>query len=144
MSEYPATVIPVEVRFRDLDAYGHVNNATFLTYLEQARVKILGEYFALDGEHGKTGFVMRKAELEFLRPITLRSSIYVRMQVTKMGRASFTLFYELMDQAETIYATASTVLVTIDAETGRPAGVPDWFEEAVRRGAERFGSLPQE
>jgi acyl-CoA thioester hydrolase len=43
--DYPAVTVPVNVRFRDLDAYGHVNNAVFFTYLEEARIKLLGAHF---------------------------------------------------------------------------------------------------
>lgn len=144
MEQYPAAVIPVEVRFRDLDAYGHVNNASFLTYLEQARVKILGDYFSLDGETATTAFVMKRVECEFKRPITLRDRIYVRMHVAELRRSSFTIHYDLIDEAERLYATAETVLVAIDPRSGRPSGIPDWFDEAVSRGAAAYGNSPGE
>jgi acyl-CoA thioester hydrolase len=144
MSEYPQAVIPVEVRFRDLDAYGHVNNATFLTYLEHARVRILGDDFSLDADTADTAFVMKRVECDFKRPITLRDTIYVRMQVTEMRRSSFTISYDLIDEDETVYATAQTILVAINPKTLRPSGIPDWFDDALARGAARFGNAPGE
>jgi acyl-CoA thioester hydrolase len=142
VSDYPKAVIPVEVRFRDLDAYGHVNNATFLTYLEHARVRILGDDFTLDAETADTAFVMKRVECDFKLPITLRNTIYVRMQVMEMRRSSFTISYDLIDEDETVYATASTILVAINPKTLRPSGIPDWFDAAVQRGAKRFGNTP--
>lgn len=142
MPEVAVTVIPVEVRFRDLDAYGHVNNSVFLTYLEQARIKILGDYFSLDG--AETAYVMKRVECEFKRPIDLRSTIYVRMWVHEKRRASFTISYQLIDGDGTVYATASTVLVAIDAKSGRPSAIPDWFDDAVQQGAARYGDTPGE
>ena len=144
MDSYPASVISVEVRFRDLDAYGHVNNATFLTYLEQARVKILGEYFSLDRETADTAFVMKRVECEFKRPITFRNRIYIRMHIAELRRSSFTIHYDVIDEAETVYASADTVLVAINPRSGRPSGIPAWFDEAVRSGAAAFGNTPGE
>ncbi|MFW5728796.1 MAG: acyl-CoA thioesterase, partial [Spirochaetota bacterium] len=78
----------------------------------------------------------------FKRPINLRETIYVRMWVHEKRRASFTISYELIDGDGRVYATAVTVLVAIDAGSGRPAAIPDWFDEAVEQGAARYGETP--
>jgi acyl-CoA thioester hydrolase len=72
-------VVPIQVRFRDLDALGHVNNAVYLTYLEVARAA----YFSrLEPDWvGKGHFILARAEVDFLRPILLEDPVEVGVRV---------------------------------------------------------------
>lgn len=130
MSKYRSFAVDVPVRFSDLDAYGHVNNALFFTYLEHARVSILGGSF---NPHmsDKPVFLVRSASCEYNRPIPLVAKVRVEVDVLKMKRTSVTLGYRISDGAGTDFATAETVLVSYDPVAARPTAIPEWFLEVV-------------
>lgn len=105
--------IPIELRFSDLDAYGHVNSALYFTYLETARVKLFDDFFR---EVTSLGIftVVARAECDFKMPIMLYDKVIVTLWIAKMGRSSFEIEYRLHDDNEKIYATARTTMVCFD------------------------------
>jgi acyl-CoA thioester hydrolase len=105
---------PIEVRFSDLDAYGHVNSAVYFTYLETARVKLFSDFFREVSEQGIFTVVAR-AECDFKAPILLYDEVVVTLWVAKTGRSSFDLEYRLHDGREKVYATARTTMVCFDS-----------------------------
>ena len=118
MEGFPV-VVPIEVRFRDLDALGHVNNAVYLTYLEVARAA----YFSrLEPDWvGKGHFILARAEVDFLRPILLQDPVEVGVRVVRLGRSSFDMEYLVLAAGEEA-ARGKTVQVWL--EGGRPAPLP--------------------
>jgi conserved hypothetical protein TIGR00051 len=112
-------VVPIQVRFRDLDALGHVNNAVYLTYLEVARAA----YFSrLEPDWvGKGRFILARAEVDFLRPILLQDPVEVGVRVVRLGRSSFDMEYLVLAAGEEA-ARGKTVQVWL--EGGRPAPLP--------------------
>jgi acyl-CoA thioester hydrolase len=104
---------PIELRFSDLDAYGHVNSAVYFTYLETARVKLFKDFFREVSEQDIFTIVAR-AECDFKLPITLYDNVIVTLWVSKTGRASFEIEYRLHDDREKTYATARTTMVCFD------------------------------
>lgn len=120
----------IEVRFADLDAYGHVNNATYFTYLETARTKLfLGRFIDLlnRGLH----FLVAKAECEYRKPIQLADRVTVAMTVARIGNSSFDIDYTVHNGNGVTFATAKTVMVCFDQELGRPAAIPESFRQAL-------------
>ena len=106
-----------------MDAFGHVNNTTFFTYLEEARVDLLfvtaGE--AIARERLSSGIVVARHEIDYTAPLVFRPEpVSVDTWVSKLGNSSFTLRYEVLDDAGPVYAKASTVLVPYDVDAGRP------------------------
>ena len=73
-------------RWSDLDAAGHVNNATYLTLMEQARVELLAEIGAADWS--EAGPVVAEATIRYLRPITRAAPVEVTVEVAEPGRTS--------------------------------------------------------
>jgi acyl-CoA thioester hydrolase len=114
-----SVVVPIQVRFRDLDALGHVNNAVYLTYLEVARAA----YFSrLEPDWvGKGHFILARAEVDFLRPILLQDPVEVGVRVVRLGRSSFDMEYLVLAAGEEA-ARGKTVQVWL--EGGRPAPLP--------------------
>lgn len=119
--EYTTTV---EVRFSDLDAFGHVNSAVYFTYLETARVKLFSDFFREATAQGIFTVVARAA-CDFKVPITLYDPLLATVWVEKLGRASFELAYRLHDGNETTYATASTTMVCFDSVNKVTVPLPD-------------------
>jgi acyl-CoA thioester hydrolase len=106
-----------------MDAFGHVNNTTFFTYLEEARVDLLfvtaGE--AIARERLSSGIVVARHEIDYTAPLVFRPQpVAVDVWVSSLGNSSFTLSYEVLDDGGPVYARASTVLVPYDVEAGRP------------------------
>ncbi len=118
----------IEVRFRDIDSFGHVNNAVYATYLEQARTDYFREVFGVGLTEIET--VIAALEVEFKQPIRLKQSIEVYIAPPEVGESSLRMEYELKD-GETVAATASTVQVMYDLDADRPVSVPSEWREAI-------------
>lgn len=114
----------IKVRFADLDAYGHVNNATFFTYLETARTNMFLRDFNTLMEKGILLIVV-KAECNYLKPITLTDHVLVEFDITSKGKTSFVIEYEINNGKSTTFATASTTMVCLDKNSGKPIKVPE-------------------
>ncbi|WP_243064705.1 thioesterase family protein [Humibacter sp. RRB41] len=133
--------VPIRLRWSDLDAYGHVNNAEMLRLLEEARILALwttdetdvdsGEALGastavLDGRPGAdTLSLIARQEIEYLAPIPYqRQPLDIQMWVGAIGGASLDLCYEVRSPAGaepgTLYARAATTIVLVDAASGRP------------------------
>jgi acyl-CoA thioester hydrolase len=114
----------IEVRFRDLDPLGHVNNAVYLSYLEQAR---FGYWQRLSGTVGAAvPFIIARIECDYRVPVMLGDRLIVRVAVLRVGRSSFTLGYEVLSaRTRQSVATAQTVQVMYDYATGRSVPIPD-------------------
>ncbi|MCK7593217.1 acyl-CoA thioesterase [Pseudomarimonas salicorniae] len=125
--------IDFEVRWRDLDAFNHVNNSTFLTYLEEARLRWLE---SLDGPWltETSAPVLASAELQFRRPIPWPETLSVTLHAERAGNSSLTLGHRISSATDpdAVYCEGRVVMVWVDAASGKGASLP----EAVRRAAE--------
>lgn len=81
--------IPVQVRFKDVDKQGHVNNANHLTYFETARVAYFVNVLGKEVDWDKTGVLLARTEIDYLEPIFLEDEIIVFTRVSKTGNKSF-------------------------------------------------------
>ena len=99
-----------------MDAYGHVNNAIFLRYLEEARI----DFLSLRGKESKQGSVVARHEIDYKRQLVHRHHpVDIELWVTEIRAASFTISYEVKDD-DLVYVRASTVVVPFDFEHERP------------------------
>ncbi|MFP4374161.1 MAG: acyl-CoA thioesterase [Spirochaetaceae bacterium] len=138
---YPTVTVPISLRFSDLDAYGHVNNAVFFTYLEEARIKLIGPHFQVEmGE--ETVFVVAHAACSYTLPVEYGVDLFVQMTVREMRRASFIVDYVITDADGITYATAETTLVAFDPVARRAASIPGWLDTALAEAAARWGTDP--
>lgn len=127
----------IEVRFRDCDPLGHVNNAAYLTYLEQARLfywrSLWGfgldaptaEPGAIMASPAQPGVIMARAEIDYRLPARYGQTLQVRIDLAAIGRTSFTYDYEILDEEQRVVASARTVQVMYDYAAGRPVPIPD-------------------
>lgn len=122
-------VVPVQVRFRDLDAMGHVNNAVYLTYLELARVYYLRERFGTR-RPGDIGFILARAEIDYRSPVALHEGLFVGIGVGEVRNRSFTFVYEIRE-AETGRLVAEALTVQVMYDYAKNASVP--IPEDVRQ-----------
>ena len=117
--------VDVPVRYRDLDTLGHVNNAVYATYLEQARAAYIDRVVGADLEDG--GMVLVNFEIDFRRPVDAAvGSVRVECGAVSVGDSSFRMAYRVHGDDEPA-ATAESVQVAWDGGSSRPLPAP-WRE----------------
>jgi acyl-CoA thioester hydrolase len=132
------------LRWSDMDAFGHVNNAVFVRYLEEARIDFMRLLAPGDGSPSFTGgSVVARHEIDYVRPLVHRHApVDIEVWVTKISAASMTVAYEVKDEA-TLYLRASTVVVPYDFGQERPrrisaeekAMLKEYMDDAAHQGA---------
>jgi len=123
----------VEVRFRDVDAFGHVNNAVIATYVEQARVTYLHDVAGIQAT-GPDGMPLILAHLaiDYEAPVYYGDQLAVESRVDWIGRTSLGMSHRVEHEADgRALAVASTVLVAFDYAADRPMPVPDAWRVAM-------------
>ena len=122
----------VELRWRDLDAYGHVNNAVFLNYLEEARDAWVQEVL---GQATDTwDFVLARVAIDFRQELKQEDgAVVVRCALDSFGRSSVRTREEIVKQDGTISAVAESVIVARDPLVGRSRPLNDAEREALDR-----------
>jgi acyl-CoA thioester hydrolase len=111
------------VRFRDLDALGHVNNAVFLTYIESARVAFLVDLGAATTLEDMA-IIVARIEIDFRAPVGFGEEVEIEVRASRFGDKSFDLDYELRVDGK-IVAEAKSVLVGYDYDKGETVTIPD-------------------
>ena len=111
------------VRWDDLDAIGHVNNARYLTYAQEARFAMLGLF----------NMVVARAEVDFKAPIN-EGNIYVDVTIwiEAIGQSSFTMVYEISGEG-TLFAKIKTVQVTVTDDTKSSRLITDVQREVLNK-----------
>ena len=104
---------------------GHVNNAVFLTYLEEARIAFL---LPLGAE--VSNMILARVEIDFRAPLRSGDKLEIGVRPTNVGSKSFELEYEVRS-AEAVAAEAKTVIVSFDYESGQSVDVPQAWREAL-------------
>lgn len=129
---------PVEVRFGDLDAYWHVNNARFLVYIEDARSRYMLEMGLLDGKSlWRLPLIVGDNHIRYRNPIELGDKVVVAIAVTRISGRTVTFEYEITGEGGTpLYATAESIMVAYDYQTKKSVPVSD---ELRRQFSEREG-----
>lgn len=116
----------IHVRFRDIDAMGHVNNAVMFTYFEEGRKDILlnhMKHLAADGFN----FILAHVSCDYIKPILMSSKPKLEMRVTDIGNKSFGFGYRLSDQMDEtiVFATGESIQVCFDYQANRSIPVPE-------------------
>ena len=127
----------LEVRFRDCDPMGHVNNAVYLTYLEQTRFshwRSLWGFGTPQLPPGRPGVILARAECDYKRPAKYGDVLEIRMVVAELGRTSFRYEYEIIDADGRTVLTARTVQVMYDYASEKPVPIPDDIRRLLQEG----------
>ena len=127
-TDFPV-VVPIVVRFRDLDAMGHVNNAVYLTYFETARVAY---HQRLTGrptlDFRDFDFILGEVTCRYRSPAYLGETLLVGIRVASVGHKSFVFEYEMRDQASgRLVAEGRSVQVMYDYREQRSKPVSEEF-----------------
>jgi acyl-CoA thioester hydrolase len=124
---------PIEVRYGDLDPQGHVNNAKYLTYLEQARIAYLAHLGLWQGPSFlNIGIILADVQLTFQAPILWGQQVRVGVRISRMGNKSLAVEHCIEDaQTGEEFATCSIVLVAYDYHAARTIAVPDHWRQTI-------------
>lgn len=117
--------LKLHVRWGDMDALGHVNNAEYLRYFEQSRIEWLeGLGIATTGKG--TGPILAKVTVTYLRPIEYPSELEIRLYAAHVGNSSFTLASEIVNgrDASERFTEGEFVTVWVDYEAGKSVPLP--------------------
>ena len=125
--------VPISVRWGDLDAFDHVNNAAFLVYVQEARIVWLNRLGAQLRDDAKMP-VVAAASLNFRRQLGWPARIIVELSIARVGNSSLTIAHRIVDEddAACVYADGEAVMVWIDPASGRSIALPDAVRAAVR------------
>lgn len=125
----------IEIRWRDVDAYLHVNNAVYATYLEECRDEWLEA--ALAGVGDPWDFVLARVAIDFRRELRLEDEeVVVRCSLTRVGRSSLTLGEEVCTRDGVRAAQGASVVVARDRASGRSRPLTDAERTAFERALE--------
>lgn len=127
----------VEVRFGDIDVMGHVNNAVYLSYFEQARMAFFKELIGGEWDWNEAGILLARNEVDYIQPILLSDQVTVKTWCSKVGNSSLVIEYEVTrtpaGSTDTSVCTkGKSVLVCFDYHKKQKTLVPvSWKEKLV-------------
>jgi len=131
----PLFVASIGVRWRDLDAFNHVNNSNYLTYLEEARLQWLrhvpGPWF-----DEQSMPVLAASEINYRMPIEWPAQLHVELSCKRLGNSSMTVGHRIVDAEDPmrLYSDGHVVMVWMNPATGKPVPLPQAIRDAAQAG----------
>lgn len=122
------------IRWGDMDILGHVNNAVYFRYMEQARVEWLSQINCFSDSAGD-GPVIVNAHCTFIRQLKFPGDIEIRTYVGEPGRSSFQTYHEIrrLDDPTTLCAEGGAKVVWINYQSGKSTPLTDQMRERLLR-----------
>jgi acyl-CoA thioester hydrolase len=120
------------VSFRDLDVFGHVNNAVYFTWFETARVEYLAQLFDIR-DVATLPVTMARTECVYVRPVSWNETLVVRCKITRFGGKSYDMDYLVATKVGDVAAMGRSTLVFFDRVLQASVDVPEWFKERTLR-----------
>lgn len=124
--------VPIELRWRDLDALNHVNNASFLTFFEEARLRwfatLPGPWFT-----ETCSPVLAAVHINYRRQLNWPGQVVAELYCERIGNSSLTIAHRLVGvDGNNLYADGNSVMVWVDPATGKPISLPDPVRSACQ------------
>jgi acyl-CoA thioester hydrolase len=120
------TSLTMPVRWRDLDAFNHANNSTYLTWIEETRLHWMA---SLPGEWMNASYapLLAAVHVNYRRAVNWPATVVVELYCERLGNTSTTLAHRIIDadDREILYSDGHSVMVWVDPATGRPVPLPD-------------------
>jgi acyl-CoA thioester hydrolase len=126
---------PMTVRYGDMDTLGHVNNAKYLTYLEQARIGYMRDLKLWDGSVGEVGAIVAKISIDYKLPLTMDDGVVdIWTRCSRLGNKSFDLEQLITRNDGAVAASATTVVVVYDYQANTSAVLPEAWKPLLLAG----------
>jgi acyl-CoA thioester hydrolase len=126
---------PLQVRWSDMDAFGHVNNARFLTYMEDARFSYINTLGLRDSRPDRPGLIIAKIVIDFRQPLFISDEVIVCSRCVRLGKSSFDMDQWLARRRDgdlQIVAQATATVVVYDYTANHSAPIPDEWRALVK------------
>lgn len=129
----PPYAVDIQIRWSDMDAYGHVNNVEFLRLLEDARVYAFRDWFGQDRSLLNEGILVARQEIDYLAPLTFNyAPARISVWCCRISGASFDIGYAVKQpEGDVTFAVAETTLVAYDLKAGKPRRLNEFEREAL-------------
>lgn len=124
--------MPVDVRWSDMDEMGHVNNAVYLTYFEQARIWYFQE--ACSWNWKENGLILANVNIDYIRPLIFPTPATIRVRVSRLGTKSFEMQYLITStfyDKEVLMTKGSTTMVMFDYASQSSFPIPAHLREKI-------------
>lgn len=124
---------PIQIRYNDIDAQGHVNNAKYVTYIEYARFRYIMAVGLWTGDsYLDLGLIVADSHVSYLAPIKLGQEVRVGVRVAAIGNKSLTFEYQIEDVSTgNALATAETIMVSFDYRSEKSTPVSKKWRELI-------------
>jgi len=122
--------VPIQLRFADTDALGHINNANYLSYFEMARVVYFNEILGDVIDWKSKGIILARSEVDYRIPLFLNDKPVVKVRCSKLGNKSFIMSYRV-EENDKLYAEGQTVMVCFDYIENKPIPMPDEWKSRI-------------
>lgn len=123
--------LPVQIRFNDVDQYGHMNNSSYFSLYDLAKTSYLRDVFGTKDWH-HIGIVVANINADFLAPVFFSDDLIIETTVIHLGHKSFTLLQRAVNKASGVLkCQCRTVMVGYDVATKEPVELPADFKQAV-------------
>lgn len=127
-----STKIPI--RFNDIDAMGHVNNAVYLSYFEQARMVFFTHLLGSDWDWSAMGILLVRNEIDYILPVVLQDDLEADVWIDKIGSKSMHMHYELYTVnagSRRLHTSGKSIIVCYDYRQKMSVVVPDAWKKAM-------------
>ena len=124
-------VMAVQIRFSDVDQYGHMNNSSYGSIYDLAKTSYMRDVFG-DQNWNDIGIVVANINADFLAPVFFSDELYIETTVVHLGHKSFTLLQRAINKASGVLkCQCRTVMVGYDMATKEPVELPDSFKQTI-------------
>ncbi len=132
MKVHKKIIADINIRFKDIDSMGHVNNAVFFTYFEEGR-KALFQTLFNTVELTNFSFILGHVSCDFIRPIKLNDSVIIQLWISETGKKKFGIKYILANKKNesTVYAKGYSVQVFYDYKKNKTVAVSQEFIDKI-------------
>lgn len=125
-------VIPVQIRFSDVDQFGHMNNSVYFSLYDLAKTSYFKDVFGDAHDWKKFAVVVANINADFLSPVFFSDDIVIETSVVHLGNKSFTLYQRAVNRTDgLVKCTCRTVLVGYDVSANEPIPIPALYKKAV-------------
>lgn len=128
---------PIHIRFNDIDAYGHVNNAIYLTYFEEGRSQYFRDKVGEHWDWQNEGILLARNEIDYKLPILLSDEARIEIWISAFGNKSADIAYRIIKKAKDEWVTCTTgksVIVCFNYSKQQTIAVPETWREIFKVG----------
>lgn len=129
---------PIQIRFKDVDRLGHVNNANHITYFELGRVEYFNSLMGdIQIDWDSESLILAKIEMEYKQPILLDDKIFVYTWISRIGSKSFDMscsIIKVINGEEVETAKGLAIIVCFNYKTNQSILIPEaWKEKMMQK-----------